>query len=107
MTLRDDHVRVPLSRRTIVLPHGSCEALVARLHQYDSMCAVRESLERVEPPEGVPLTAAQKASLIRVIDEWATDVDGHGEQLPPGIRKLRDGLLEDLSEPTDGRRDTV
>ena len=107
MTLRDDHLRVPLSRGTIVLPHGSCEALVARLHRYDSMDEVREALERVEPPEGVRLTAAHKAFLIRVIDEWGADVVGRGESLPPGIRKLGDGLLEDLSEPTDGRRDTV
>jgi hypothetical protein len=100
MTLRDDHLRVPLSRGTIVLPHGSCEALVARLHRYDAMRDVREALERVEPPEGVPLTAAQKAFLIRVIDEWATDGDGRGEPLPPGILELRDGLLEDLTGPS-------
>ena len=47
----DDHVRIQLSRETIVLPRASCVALLGELHQYDSMRDVSEAFEAIEPPE--------------------------------------------------------
>ena len=94
MTLRDDHLRIALGTTTIVLPAGSRQALIARLRPYEAMRDVRELVERTRPPEVMSLTAAQKASLLRVLDEWETETGGQPDAMPPGIPALRDGLRD-------------
>jgi len=97
MTLRDDHLRIAVGYRTIALPRTSGEALIERLHRYDSMCDVREALEQHGPPRTVRLTAAQEASLVGIIHTWAIEADGTAS-LPPGILRLRDALRDPTPE---------
>ena len=99
----DDHVRIPLSRETIVLPRASCEALLGELHQYDSMRDVSEAFEAIEPPELVRLTPAQKVAVIQLIERWGDGTDGGlNRVLPPGIVELANALRHDLHDvPND------
>jgi hypothetical protein len=102
MALRDDHLRIALRRETIVLPRASGEAMLGRLRQFNSMRDVRETLESIEAPELLRLTAAQKVGLIQLIEQWGSDVDGLNSGLPSGILELRNALLDDLSDaPSD------
>jgi hypothetical protein len=103
MTLRDDHVRIPLSRETIVLPRASCDALLGELQQYDLMRDVREAFEANEPPELLRLTPALKVALIELIEQWGGELDGGlNSALPPGIFELRNALRQDLYDaPSD------
>jgi hypothetical protein len=101
MALRDDHIRILLSRETLVLPHSSHEALRVEVHKVDSMRDVHEALEAIEPPELLRLTATQKAALVQLIERWAIEVDGRGGNgLPSGILELRNALCVDLQDAT-------
>jgi hypothetical protein len=95
MTLRDDHLRIALRRETIVLPRASGEAMLRRLQQLGSMRDVRATLESVEAPEPVRLTAVQKVGLIDLIERWRRDVDG---ALPAGILELGNALRDDVRD---------
>jgi hypothetical protein len=97
--LRDDHVRIPLSRGTIVLPWASREALLGELRRLDAVDDVGKAFEDAEAPAPVVLTRTQKSGLIRAIQEWGGRVDGGSTgPLPPGIVELRDALRDDLDD---------
>ena len=101
MTLRDDHIRIPLSRETLVLPQSSRDALLVEVHKVDSMRDVHEALEAIEPPELLRLTGTQKAALVQLIERWAIEVDCRGGNgLPSGILELRNALCDDLQDAT-------
>ena len=100
MALMDDHVRIPLSRETIVLPRASSDALLGELQQYDSMRDVCEAFEAIEPPELLRLTPAQKVAVIQLIEQWGGEMNGGiNGVLPPGISELRNALRHDLHDP--------
>jgi hypothetical protein len=102
--LRDDHVRVPLSRGTIVLPWASREALLGELRRLDAGDDVGQAFADAKAPAPVMLTRTQKSGLIRAIEEWGTRVDGGSTGgLPPGIVELRDALQDDLDDRPGGR----
>lgn len=102
MTLRDDHLRIALSRETIVLPRASGEAMLGRLRQLDSMRDVRDTLESIQAPEPLRVSRAQKVALIQLIEQWGSAVDRLDSGLPPGIWELRDALHDDLRDaPSD------
>ncbi len=103
MALMDDHVRIPLSRETIVLPRASSDALLGELQQYDSMRDVCEAFEAIEPPELLRLNPAQKVAVIQLIEQWGGEMDGDlNSVLPPGIFELRNALRHDLHDaPSD------
>ncbi len=98
----DDHVRIPLSRETIVLPRASCEALLGELHQYGSMRDVSEAFEAIEPPELVRLTPAQKVAVIQLIERWGGTDGGLNSVLPAGIFELANALRHDLHDVPNG-----
>jgi hypothetical protein len=103
MTLRDDHVRIPLSGGTIVLPRASREALLGEVQQYDAMRDVREAFEALEPPELLRLTSTQKVALIQLIEQWDSEMNGGlNSVLPPGIFELGNALRQELHDlPSD------
>jgi hypothetical protein len=99
MTLKDDHTRIPLSGRTIVLPRATREALLAELQQYESMRDVCEAFEAIEPPALLRLTSAQKVALIQLIEQWGGALDASlNEVLPPGLLELRNAFRHDLHD---------
>jgi hypothetical protein len=103
MRLMDDHVRIPLSRETIVLPRASSEALLGELQQFDAVRDVCEAFEAIEPPDLLHLTPAQKVALIQLIEQWGGGMDGGlTSVLPPGIFELAKALRHDLHDvPSD------
>jgi hypothetical protein len=97
VSLKDDHLRIALGRRTIVLPHSSSVALIVELRRRGSLPELREALERNEPPERLVLTAAERASLAGFIEDWTAEVAEGGIGMPSGILELRDALEGGLS----------
>jgi hypothetical protein len=99
MTLRDDHIRIRLGRKTIALPSASSVALLEELGRADSMRDVGAAFENSQPPQIVRLTSEQKLALIQLIEQWASGVDGgRAGGLPPGIFELRNALHDDLHD---------
>jgi hypothetical protein len=105
MTLRDDHIRIPLSGGTFVLPRGALEALLGELRQSDSMRNVREAFEAIESPELLRLASARKVALIQLIEQWGGEMDGGlNSVLPPRIFELRNALRHDLARRSERLR---
>jgi hypothetical protein len=101
--LRDDHVRIPLSHGTLLVPHTSCEALRAEFRHLTSMSDVRDAFDDAGTSSPVVLTEEQKGALIEVIDFWGSRVEGGlTDGLPPGIFDLRNALHDDLHHGANG-----
>ena len=95
-------VTVELSRRDVMLPWNTRDALLAALRNHprgdDGPAAeIRKAMEDIPATSPVLLTLEHKMYLLRVLGEWS-DAAGGYDAMPPGLFELRNALMDELRD---------
>lgn len=89
-------ITVVLSAGDVTISWDTRQALMARLQHISDSSSLRSMFEAVGATRPVELNAAQRATLLGLLDEWS--VDDESEAMPTELDDLRSSLRDDLAD---------
>ena len=92
--MHPDRVAVALHGSPVTLSWTARQALMRRLQHVQETVRLRASFTVADAWPPVTLLPGQRTALLRVLEEWALDLDGY-EPIPQELLEFRDVLIAD------------
>ena len=88
---------VAINEVPLIISSTARQALLRRLQHVRETANLRASFSAVYPAVPVELRPGQRTALVRILESWALDLDGH-EPIPQELLDLRDALVADVHD---------